>query len=64
MAAAKERWRVSIKAQIKILHDLNILNDEYAVHLYKMYFAKGWTKEEPYDRQWTPSGTRVHDFGR
>jgi Zn-dependent peptidase ImmA (M78 family) len=45
MAAAKERWRVSIKAQIKRLHDLNIPNDEYAVHLYKMYSAKGWTKE-------------------
>lgn len=57
--AAKERWRVSIKAQIKRLADLNLIPGEYATHLYKLYSAKGWTREEPFDRQWTPSEPRV-----
>jgi Zn-dependent peptidase ImmA (M78 family) len=59
LVTAKERWRVSIKAQIKRLADLDVILGEFATHLYKLYSAKGWTKEEPFDRQWTPAMPRV-----
>lgn len=59
MVAAKERWRVSIKAQIKRLSDLDVIPSDFATHLYKLYSAKGWTKEEPFDRQWAPGEPRV-----
>jgi Zn-dependent peptidase ImmA (M78 family) len=59
MVTAKERWRVSIKAQIKRLADLDIIPGDFATHLYKLYSAKGWMKEEPFDRQWAPSEPRV-----
>lgn len=59
MVTAKERWRVSIKAQIKRLADLNVIADEFATHLYKLYSAKGWNREEPFDRQWMPSQPKV-----
>lgn len=59
MVTAKERWRVSIKAQIKRLSDLDVIPGDFATHLYKLYSAKGWTREEPFDRQWTPSEPRV-----
>ena len=48
----KERWRVSIKAQIKRFSDLEIIPNDFATHLYKLYSAKGWSKEEPLDRKW------------
>ncbi|MGO9642654.1 MAG: ImmA/IrrE family metallo-endopeptidase [Candidatus Acidiferrales bacterium] len=48
----KERWRVSIKAQIKRLADLEIIPPEHATDLYKLYSAKGWNREEPFDREW------------
>jgi Zn-dependent peptidase ImmA (M78 family) len=55
----KERWRVSIKAQIKRLSDLEIIPPELVTHLYKLYSAKGWTKEEPLDRSWAPTEPRL-----
>jgi len=62
LVVAKERWRVSVKAQIKRLADLEAIPGEYATHLYKIYSAKGWSKEEPFDRQWVPSQPRMlHD---
>lgn len=48
----KERWKVSIKAQIMRLKDLDILDGEYARVLYKSYSAKGWTRGEPFDDVW------------
>lgn len=48
----KERWRVSIKAQIHRLADLEIIPSDYVVDLYKLHSAKGWTREEPLDREW------------
>lgn len=57
----KERWRVSIKAQIKRLSDLEIIPDEFATQLYKLYSAKGWSKGEPLDQHWpvnTPKALR------
>lgn len=50
--AQKSRWKVSIKAQIKRLSDLEIIPEEFARHLYKVYSAKGWSREEPFDREW------------
>ena len=59
MVGAKERWRVSIKAQIKRLNDLDVIPGDYAVHLYKLYSAKGWSREEPFDRLWEPAAPRL-----
>ncbi len=59
MVTAKERWRVSIKAQIKRLSDLEVIPPEYVTHLYKLYSAKGWSREEPLDRHWSPSEPRL-----
>lgn len=55
----KERWRVSIKAQIKRLSDLEIISDEYALQLYKVYSAKGWSKGEPLDQNWPITRPKV-----
>lgn len=55
----KERWRVSVKAQIKRLSDLDIIQSDFATHLYKLYSAKGWSREEPLDRQWIPVEPRL-----
>ena len=58
----KERWRVSIKAQIKRLADLNVIAPEFATHLYKLYSAKGWNRQEPFDGQWVSKEPRLlHD---
>lgn len=48
----KERWRVSIKAQIKRLADLEVVPEDFARQLYKLYSAKGWSKGEPLDQHW------------
>jgi len=55
----KERWRVSIKAQIHRLADLGIIPDEYVTDLYKLHSAKGWTKEEPLGREWSLTEPRT-----
>jgi Zn-dependent peptidase ImmA (M78 family)/transcriptional regulator with XRE-family HTH domain len=59
MVLAKERWRVSIKAQIRRLVQLRCIPDDMAIHFYKLYSAKGWTREEPFDLVWKPSSPRV-----
>jgi Zn-dependent peptidase ImmA (M78 family)/transcriptional regulator with XRE-family HTH domain len=58
MLSLKERWRVSIKAQIRRLSDLEIISGDHAIELYKLYSAKGWNREEPLDRQWEISEPR------
>lgn len=55
----KERWRVSIKAQIKRLTDLEVIPEEFARQLYKLYSAKGWSKGEPLDQHWTISAPKA-----
>lgn len=55
----KERWRVSIKAQIHRLADLEMIPRDYVIDLYKLHSAKGWTKEEPLDREWEISTPRT-----
>src|SRR5262249_32490431 len=37
---------------IKRLSDLEIIPPEHATDLYKLYSAKGWSREEPLDREW------------
>jgi len=59
LVSSKERWRVSIKAQIKRLADLEIIPSEFVTHLYKLHSAKGWSREEPFDRVWDPTEPRV-----
>jgi Zn-dependent peptidase ImmA (M78 family)/transcriptional regulator with XRE-family HTH domain len=59
LLSLKERWRVSIKAQIKRLVDLEIIPPEHATDLYKLYSAKGWSREEPLDREWKVSEPRM-----
>jgi len=59
LTSLKERWRVSIKAQIKRLSDLGILPDDYARQLYKLYSAKGWSKGEPLDQHWPVPAPRA-----
>lgn len=55
----KERWRVSIKAQIHRLADLEIIPRDYIVDMYKLHSAKGWTREEPLDREWQLTSPRI-----
>ena len=55
----KERWRVSIKAQIKRLFDLEIIPEDFARQLYKLYSAKGWAKGEPLDQHWPITAPKV-----
>jgi Zn-dependent peptidase ImmA (M78 family) len=55
----KERWRVSIKAQIKRLADLELVPDGHDTDLYKLYSAKGWNREEPLDGLWPISEPRT-----
>ena len=58
LLSLKERWRVSVKAQIKRLADLEVIPGEHATDLYKLYSAKGWNREEPLDHQWAVSEPR------
>lgn len=55
----KERWRVSIKAQIKRLQDLDLVPEDYARQLYKLYSAKGWSKGEPLDQHWPVTAPKM-----
>lgn len=55
LLSVKERWRVSVKAQIRRLRDLDLIPDFHGTQLYKSYSAKGWSKEEPMDREWPVS---------
>lgn len=58
----KERWRVSIKAQIMRLAQLDIIPDDYKITLYKLHSAKGWNKGEPLDDNWQLTDPRLlHD---
>lgn len=55
----KEKWHVSIKAQIMRLKQLEVISEDAAIHLYKMYSLKGWSKGEPMDNQWPASEPRA-----
>jgi Zn-dependent peptidase ImmA (M78 family)/transcriptional regulator with XRE-family HTH domain len=59
LISLKERWRVSVKAQIKRLSDLEVIPADYAAQLYKLYSAKGWSREEPLDKKWSLQEPRL-----
>lgn len=59
LTSLKERWRVSIKAQIKRLADLEMIPEDHARQLYKLYSAKGWSKGEPLDQHWPVSAPKA-----
>ena len=59
LTSLKERWRVSIKAQIKRLADLDVISNEFTQNLYKLYSAKGWSRGEPLDQHWPLQPPRV-----
>ncbi|PPD35843.1 MAG: hypothetical protein CTY19_02010 [Methylomonas sp.] len=47
--ALKPRWKVSIGAMISRSKQLGIIDEDYAVRLWKNYSARGWRKGEPLD---------------
>ncbi|MCP3656994.1 MAG: ImmA/IrrE family metallo-endopeptidase [Herbaspirillum sp.] len=47
--ALKTRWKVSIAAMIMRCKQLGIIDDAYAVRLWKNYSARGWRRGEPND---------------
>lgn len=59
LLSVKERWRVSVKAQIKRLLDLEIIPPDHGTQLYKTYSAKGWSRQEPMDREWAVPKPRM-----
>jgi Zn-dependent peptidase ImmA (M78 family)/transcriptional regulator with XRE-family HTH domain len=59
LLALKGRWRTSVGAQIRRLFDLDVIDNDTKTDLYKLRSAKGWTKEEPLDREWPLSEPRT-----
>ncbi len=59
LLALKERWRVSVKAQIRRLLDLEVITEDHSIDLYKLYSAKGWSREEPLDQAWEMTDPRI-----
>lgn len=55
----KERWRVAVKAQIRRLRDLDIIDDYHCQQMYKMHSAKKWTRGEPLDDAWPLRHPRI-----
>lgn len=49
--ALKSRWKVSVGAMISRCKQLGIIDDDYAVRLWKNYSARGWRKGEPMDEK-------------
>lgn len=47
--ALKNRWKVSIAAMIKRCQDLEIVDSNSAIRLWKGRSARGWVKKEPLD---------------
>lgn len=59
LLSLKGRWRTSVVAQIRRLADLELIDNDTKTDLYKLRSAKGWTKEEPLDREWPLSEPRT-----
>ncbi|ESZ26923.1 XRE family transcriptional regulator [Mesorhizobium sp. L2C084A000] len=45
----KERWKVSIQAMVYRCHDLEIIDSDQALNLYKQISFRKWRKKEPLD---------------
>jgi Zn-dependent peptidase ImmA (M78 family)/DNA-binding XRE family transcriptional regulator len=48
-ADLKLKWRTSIKMMIYKAKKMDIIDAEYAKHLYIMYNTRGWNRQEPHD---------------
>lgn len=48
--ALKKRWKVSIAAMIFRSKQLGIIDENYALRLWKSYSARGWRRGEPLDQ--------------
>lgn len=51
LLSLKPRWKVSVAAMIMRCYQLNIIDDDQKLRLFKGRSARGWTKGEPYDNQ-------------
>lgn len=63
LLSLKERWRVSVKAQIMRLGQLEIVPEDYKTTLYKLHSAKGWNRGEPLDNNWPLTSPRLLNDG-
>ena len=45
----KLKWKTSIGMMIKRAEQLNLIDEEYKLRLWKNYSARGWRKGEPFD---------------
>lgn len=45
----KERWKVSIQAMVFRCRDLDLIDDDQALNLYKQISFRRWRKKEPLD---------------
>lgn len=52
LLSLKPRWKVSIGAMIMRCHQLDIIDDDQKLRLFKGRSARGWTKGEPYDEHY------------
>jgi len=51
LLSLKPRWKTSVAAMIMRCHQLDIIDDDQKLRLFKGRSARGWTKGEPYDDQ-------------
>jgi len=51
LLSLKPRWKVSVAAMIMRCYQLDIIDDDQKLRLFKGRSARGWTKGEPYDNQ-------------
>lgn len=49
LLAIKPRWKVSVGAMIMRCYQLNLINDEQKLNLYKRLSSRKWRTKEPYD---------------
>lgn len=47
----KERWKVSIGAMIHRCAALGLIEDDYAIRVWKHYSSRGWRTQEPLDER-------------
>ena len=54
----KERWKVSIQAMVFRCRDLDLIDDDQSLNLYKQISFRRWRKKEPLD---DPKKIRVNE---
>lgn len=51
LLALKSRWKVSVASMIMRCYQLEIIDEDQKLRLFKSRSARGWTRGEPYDDQ-------------